>query len=156
MQVEVRRRKVCETHYSSVEGLEVRGISVRLLSKTNLNNFLLLTSFPCYFHPPFWLHTPLQHLLSFSFFTPPPSTRLSSPLSRLCCLNPSSCATETLANVAVAGLHLLLARALVLQSSKLMTAVITLINSKIDSTAYESLKRFMNMALCQCSEIIYN
>lgn len=91
----------------------------------NPNRFLILMPLPSHFHPPFWLHAPSQHLLSFSHFTPPSSTSVCSPQSRLCCLNPSSCATETCGKVAAAELSMMVTRALVLQPCDLLLAVFT-------------------------------
>lgn len=89
----------------------------------NPYHFLLPMLLPSHFHPPFWLCAPSQHLLSFSRFTPPPSSLLPSPPSRLCRLDPSSCTAEICGRVAAMEFRLLVTRALALQASGLMLAV---------------------------------
>lgn len=89
----------------------------------NPYHFLLPMLLPSHFHPPFWLRAPSQHLLSFSRFTPPPSTLLPWPPSRLCRLDPSSCTAEICGRVAAVEFRLLVTRALALQASELMLAV---------------------------------
>lgn len=91
----------------SVKGLEVRGISARLRPKKSLPFPIPRTSSLSHFHPPFWLRAPSQHLFSFSRFTPPPSTLLPLPPSRLCHLDPSSCTAEICGRVAAVELCLL-------------------------------------------------
>lgn len=79
---------------------------------------------PSHFHPPFWLRAPSQHLLSFSRFTPPPSTLLPSPPRVVsAALILAAALQKSVEGLRQWSSRLLVTRALALQASGLMLAV---------------------------------